>query len=134
MFRRRPTKTTPSPATAISSEVRDGPEPASSAVITVDDANFFDTTAGGYTVVDFWAPWCAPCHTFAPIFQATARDHTGEVRFGSCNVDENPKTASLLGIMSIPTLVVFGPDGSEVGRHVGTLSQLSLERLVDQLG
>lgn len=102
-------------------------------MVHVEDANFFAMTAGRYTVVDFWAPWCAPCRAFAPIFRAVASHYASRARFGSCNVDDNPKTAALLGIMSIPTLVVFGPDGSEVGRHVGTLSQGLLEQIVARL-
>jgi thioredoxin len=109
-------------------------EPSDFPVVIVDDGNFFDMTAGGYTVVDFWAPWCAPCRAFAPIFGETAREHSGKVRFGSCNVDENPMARSLLAIRSIPTLVVFGPDGSEVGRHTGLLPQRSLVQLVERLG
>jgi thioredoxin-like negative regulator of GroEL len=62
-----------------------------------------------------------------------AEAHPGPVRFGSCDVDANPATAELLGIRSIPTLVVFGPDGSEVGRSTGAVSRGDLEATVAQL-
>jgi thioredoxin len=101
-------------------------------VRTVGDANFFDVTAGAYTIVDFWAGWCAPCRTFGPVFEEAARSHTGPVRFGACDVDQNPKTASLLGIRSIPTVVVFGPDGSEVARS-GAMPHGQLDQLVERL-
>lgn len=109
--------------------MQEGPSP----VLVVTDETFFDLTEGGWTVVDFWATWCAPCRSFAPMYEAVARAHDGPVRFGSCDVDANPRTAELLQIRSIPTLVVFGPDGSEVGRSQGAVSRGDLEATVRQL-
>ena len=133
MFRRRARDADP-PPTSHDGEVdpeddADTPSP----IVTIEDANFLEMTAGPYTVVDFWAPWCGPCKAFAPVFRAAARKHPGDVRFGSCNVDENQRTASLLGIMSIPTLVVFDPEGNEAFRHAGVLPPRALDQLLAQL-
>jgi thioredoxin len=108
-------------------------EPADDAVVVIDDDTFLELTEGGYTVVDCWAAWCAPCRSFAPVFRSVAAAHRGPVRFGALEVDRNPRTAALLGITSIPTLVVFGPDGSEVGRSQGAVSRGDLEATVAQL-
>lgn len=123
MFRRRQAE-----------EAAPPPEPVDpSAVQVITDATFMDATEGGWTVVDFWAAWCGPCKSFAPVFAAVATANDGPVRFGSCDVDANPATAQLVGIRSIPTLVVFGPDGSEVGRSTGAVSRGDLEATVRQL-
>ena len=103
------------------------------AVQVITDDTFMDATEGGWTVVDFWAAWCGPCKSFAPVFAAVASAHDGPVRFGSSDVAANPATAALVGIRSIPTLVVFGPDGSEVGRSTGAVSRGALEATVRQL-
>jgi thioredoxin 1 len=58
-------------------------------------------------VVDFWAPWCGPCHAITPVLQSL-EDEAGErIVFTKLNVDENPVAASRYGVLSIPTVILF---------------------------
>jgi thioredoxin len=76
-------------------------------------------------LVDFWAPWCAPCRVVGPVIEQLAGDLAGTVRFAKVNVDEEPGLADRLAVRGIPTLVLFA-DGREVGRHVGALPRTEL--------
>ena len=84
------------------------------------DAGSFDAAvaAPGVAVVDFWAPWCGPCRSMAPVFESAANAMSGQARFCKVNVDEAPAVAARLGIRSIPTLVVFR-DGRPAETLVG---------------
>lgn len=112
---------------------RGDPIDAGSTLVMLDEANFVEQTTGRFTLVDFWAPWCLPCHAFAPIFEAAAAQHGDTATFAKCNVDSSPGLAQRLGIHGIPTLVVFGPDGMELGRAVGALSTHQLDHILDDV-
>ncbi len=99
-------------------------------VADLDDVSFESATEGGWTIVDFWAPWCGPCKAFHPIFDQVARDDTTGIRFARCNVDTSPQTSTVLNILSIPTVVLFNPEGNEVERVVGVPPRKELTRLL----
>lgn len=86
-------------------------QPGTTAVERIDHRTFLGATRGRFTAVDFWAAWCAPCRAFAPVFEDVANRNRDRLTFAKCNIDENREVAALLGIQSIPTVVLFGPDG-----------------------
>jgi thioredoxin 1 len=69
-------------------------------------------------VVDFWAPWCGPCRAVAPILDELAGEYEGKLTIAKVNTDEQQRYASQLGVMAIPTMIVF-KGGKEVNRIQG---------------
>jgi thioredoxin 1 len=63
-------------------------------------------TKNELVIVDFWAPWCGPCRSFAPIFHEASEKHT-DVVFAKVNTEDEPELAATFGIRSIPTLMIF---------------------------
>lgn len=72
-------------------------------------------------LLDFWAPWCAPCRMVAPTVEEIASERV-DIKVGKINVDEQPELANKFGIMSIPTLVVM-KNGKIVQRVSGVRSK-----------
>jgi thioredoxin 2 len=98
------------------------------------DESSFDTHASRSDiplVIDFWAPWCAPCRTMAPAFAQVARQMEPQIRFGKVNTEEQQALAARFGIRSIPTLAVFR-DGREMARQAGAMDSGALARWIKQ--
>ena len=83
-------------------------------------------------VLDFWAPWCAPCRALTPIIEELAAQYDGRVTFAKLNVDENQNTATKFAIRSIPTLLFF-KDGNVVNQIVGVASKPALVLKIDEM-
>jgi thioredoxin 2 len=97
-------------------------------VVDADEQGFdAEVKASVPVVIDFWAPWCAPCRMISPVLDALAADHAGHLKIVRVNVDENPDLGRRWGAMSIPLLVAVR-DGEEVERIVGALPRSQLEQ------
>jgi thioredoxin 1 len=96
--------------------------------VHVTDQDFEDVVLKrpGVAVVDFWAPWCGPCHTMAPALDAFAAANAEGIGVFKLDVDDNPKTAEKYAIRSIPTVIYF-KDGKPVHTSVGALSESALQ-------
>lgn len=82
-------------------------------------------------VVDFWAPWCGPCHMIAPILEELDNEYQGKIAFRRLNTDESPDVASRYNVMSIPTLILF-KDGAVADTVIGVTSKAALKKKFDE--
>lgn len=101
------------------------------AVIHLTDENFdAEVTKHNHPVlVDFWASWCAPCRAIAPHVADLANQYQGQVKVGKLNVDEQPNTASHLGIRALPTLLLF-KNGQVVEQVVGAVPKSKIDEMI----
>ncbi len=98
-------------------------------VLELTKDNFVSSIDGHpFAVLDFWAPWCAPCRAFAPVF-AAAKERHPEVLFAKVNTEEQQQLVAHFHIRSIPTLMVFR-DNIIVFVQAGALSAGALDQVL----
>jgi len=102
------------------------------ATLELNAANFQQTINNNATViVDFWAPWCAPCRAFAPTFEA-ASEKRADLIFAKVNTEDQQEIAAAFSIRSIPTLMVFR-DQIIIYSEPGSLPATAFDGLLDQV-
>lgn len=105
-------------------------------VTELTDHNFYEEIKKNkVALVDFWASWCGPCQTMAPLIEELAKEFSGcgtPVKIAKLDVDDNPRVSGDFMVMNIPTLILF-KDGREVERIVGLTSKKDLSHKIKEL-
>ena len=101
------------------------------AVVNITNSNFKSEVldSSKKVLVDFWAPWCGPCRMVSPIVDEIAGENPS-VKVCKVNIDEQPQLASLYGVMSIPTLMIF-QNGDVVDKAVGARNKAFILQMLE---
>ena len=99
----------------------------------VSDASFENDVVKSATpvFVDFWAPWCGPCRSVAPIVEELASQYQGKVKVAKINVDDSPEVAQKFMVTSIPTFILF-KNGEAADRTMGAMPKGQFQQFIDR--
>lgn len=99
----------------------------------MDTTNFQEKIAAARpVVVDFWAPWCAPCRVTKPVLEKLAKEYEGRVDFLPVNADESPEVLAKYRVAGIPTVIAFKA-GEVVGRVIGARGEAGYRSMFEAL-
>ena len=83
-------------------------------------------------MIDFWAPWCGPCHMVSPIVESLGDKYEGKIKVGKVNLDDYPAIAMEYGIRSIPAIFIFN-NGQVAERTIGVQPEYALAAMIDRV-
>lgn len=83
-------------------------------------------------LIDFWAPWCGPCKSIAPVIEELAKEYAGKLKVAKLNVDENPTTPSQYGVRGIPNLIIL-KQGQVKEQLVGAVPKTRLVEAIERV-
>lgn len=95
------------------------------------DAEVLDAPEGLLVIVDFWAPWCAPCRQMTPVLESATASYNGRVKLAKINADENQELCMQLGIQGIPAVKIV-QNGKIVSEFTGVIPEPQLRQILDR--
>lgn len=99
--------------------------------VNITDATLQEHTQKGFTLVDFWAPWCGPCRMLGPVLEELEEEMAPNLTVAKLNIDENQLYAERYGVQSIPTMVLFH-DGVPLEMLVGYYPKEALQEYLEE--
>ena len=102
-------------------------------IINVTDDSFQSEVLDSQlpVLVDYWAEWCGPCKSIAPVLEEMSIEYDGKLKVAKLNIDENQNTPPQYGIRGIPTLMIF-KNGNVEATKVGAVSKSQLAAFIDE--
>ena len=102
-------------------------------IVELSDDNFDEEVlkSNQPVLVDYWAEWCGPCKSIAPLLGEVAEEYTDKIKVAKLNIDDNPKTPPTYGIRGIPTLMLL-KDGEVKSTKVGALTKSQLTSFLNE--
>ena len=101
--------------------------------LKITNENYASVLASAQPVViDFWAEWCGPCRTIAPLVEELAEEYAGKVNIGKCDVEDNDEITMKYGVRNIPT-ILFIKGGQLVDKQVGACPKAALVEKIEKL-
>ena len=102
--------------------------------VAVDSENSEKVITQSHTpvILDFWAPWCAPCKIIGKIIEELAEQYRDRVIVGKCNIDTAPELAQQFMVRSVPTLLFF-KEGEVVSSLVGAVDRAVIEKEIEKM-
>lgn len=83
-------------------------------------------------LVDFWAPWCGPCRSIAPVIEEIAKEYQGRVKIAKVNVDHNPQSPAMYHVRGIPNLILF-KNGELQDQIVGAVAKQEIVNAIERV-